>query len=101
MPLLTTKQFREWRMYYEIEPFGAAEHELQHSYTRKILAEGLGGKSKSGKGFSIFDLSLSKLRSEERKSRRKGKTEKQSVDEMKNILQSIANISNGKNKRKK
>lgn len=80
---------------YQLEPWGEEKDDLQHAYTRKVIAEVFGAKSKSGKGLSIYDMSMERLRASERE-RRRARNEpaepKQSVDEMKNILQSIASV---------
>jgi len=93
--MLSTKQLREWRAYYRLEPWGEESTDLQHAYTRKIIAEVFGGKKKAGKAFSIYDLSFDKLRVEERDRRRgTGLTKpQQSVEDMKQILKGIHGIS--------
>ena len=106
MPLLTVQQFREWRLYFEMEPWGAVGDDLQHSYTRKAMADAWGAKKPGTKrGPSMDDLSLMRLIDEGRMERRKerakarrraaGKPEEeedqqQSVEEMKAILKGLA-----------
>lgn len=88
------KQLREWQAFHTLEPWGEENDDLQQAYTRKIIADVVGAKKKSGKPFSIYDLSFGKLRVEER-NRVRGKVEppRQSVEEMKQILKGIHGVS--------
>jgi len=81
--LLTEEQFREWMAFYNEEPFGFWERDIQFAFTRKFMADVSGAKYKDGKAISIEDVSLSKLM-EPRK--------EQSVDEMKSLLMMLAGV---------
>lgn len=91
LPLLSQNQFNEWIAYYSLEPFGYYENDLQNAVTRNVIAQSSGLKKKHGGKLSLSDFSLEDGREKGRK-----KSKGQSVDEMKQILLSIANRSKRK-----
>jgi hypothetical protein len=80
-------------MYYSIEPWGQPEDDLQHSFTRVMLLESQGMKRKDKQPFNITDFSLNKAR-EKAASKNYGVRRKQTPEEMKQILMSIASYQN-------
>ena len=76
-------------MYYNCEPWGSLEDDEQNAFTRKTMFEAQGAKRKDGNPFSITDYSLSFMREKSYEAltkKKKGITQEQSPEEMKNIL---------------
>jgi len=99
MLLLTSKQLREWQIYYGLEPWGTPEQDLQQAYTRRTISTAFGGK-RGSKGPSIVDLTLDHIRTQDRKKRRpegpggsgESTAPRQSVEEQKSILFGINRV---------
>jgi len=55
---LTARQWMEWRMYSEIEPWGYPEQDSQNTFTRLIQAQAGGLTKKDKKAVDWYDMSL-------------------------------------------
>lgn len=81
-------------MYYDIEPWGTLHEDMQHSFSRKIAAEAGGMRGKGKKQIELSAMSLNeqftRIRMRKRMEKNKLQVPKQSVEEMKSILFSIA-----------
>ena len=92
LPYLSAHQFNDWKIYYQLEPWGVLEEDLQHSKTREIIFAASGAKSK-GKPFTWKDFSvLNNIREDK---------PKQSVDDMKKFLLGVASSQNKLNSKNK
>ena len=88
---LTAKQFKEWQLYADIEPWGAVESDNQNSYTRYIVATAFGGsKRKDGSRLKLSDFSMEEMRKEARLKKNRQVEGGQSVEEMKEVLIGLA-----------
>lgn len=92
LPLLTAHQFNDWKMYYQQEPWGVIEEDLQHSKTREVIFASSGSKMK-GKKPTWRDFSILSNEAIDKP--------KQSPEQMKNFLLSFASAVNKTNKTNK
>jgi len=87
---MTARQWYELCRYYELEPFGSVEEDMQHSFTRSAIYRAQGVKKSNRQPVEIRDVSLVNMRESARGSR----SEKQSVEEQKAMLMGMARRQN-------
>ena len=67
MQYLNARQINEWRTFYNLEPWGYHEEDLQQSFTRHAVATAMGGsKKKNGEAITIDDYSLEAMRNKQK-----------------------------------
>ena len=96
MPVLNARQWCEWKIYNEIEPFGYPEQDAQNAWTRHVIATSAGAKKSSGEKLKEEDFSFAQMRE---KAWKKANKPKQSVESMKRVLMDMANTQNRRHRK--
>lgn len=72
-------------IYYQEEPFGQPEFDLQMSFTRQTMAQTGMAEKKDGSGFTMEEFSLNKAREEYKEGGKKAMSAKDMIEVFKNI----------------